>query len=269
MGVVNATPDSFHAVSRTEARDAAVARALRLVDEGADVLDLGGESTRPGAAPVAADAESARVVPVLDGLRGRVTVPISIDTYKASVARAAVAAGASIVNDVSGGLLDPAMPETVAQLGVVAIVGHLRGTPATMRERARYADVVREVAGELAERVATFRAAGVAAEKLWIDPGFGFAKNHEHNLALLDGLGEIAGLGQPVVVGLSRKRFLGDILRGQGLGGEDTDDRLEASLAAATLAAARGAILVRTHDVAPTRRAIALVDALRGSREGI
>src|SRR5690606_21757829 len=163
----NATPDSFHAASRAPDLDAALALAVRLVDEGADLLDVGGESTRPGAAPVSADEEHARVVPLIDALRARGrAVPISVDTVKASVARAAVAAGAALVNDVSGGLFDPDMARTVAELDVPVVVGHLRGTPATMNQHATYADVVSEVRSELAARVAAFVAAGVLPERI-------------------------------------------------------------------------------------------------------
>jgi len=264
MGVVNVTPDSFHAASRAPERDAALAAAMRDLADGADLLDLGGESTRPGAAPVAAALEIERVVPVIAGLRARgCACPISIDTYKAAVARAAVAAGASMVNDVSGGLLDPAMTTTVAELGVPVIVGHLRGTPQSMAAHARYADVVAEVRDELGARCAAFVAAGVAGGRILIDPGIGFAKGAHDNLTLLRRLDELLGLGHPLVVGLSRKRFIGEAMRAAGLdSGEASEGRLAGSLAAAVLAVAKGARLVRTHDVAATRRALAIADAI-------
>ncbi len=264
MGVVNATPDSFHPASRAASPDAAIGRGLALLAEGADLLDVGGESTRPGAEAVPADEEHARVVPVVSGLiAAGCTAPISIDTYKASVARAAVGAGARLVNDVSGGLLDRDMPATVAALGVAVIVGHLRGTPRTMTAHAAYDDVVAEVRAELAARIDAFRAAGVAEEALLVDPGIGFAKDAAANRTLLRRLDEIARDGAPLVIGVSRKRFIGEAMRAAGLdGADDPAQRLEGSLAAAVLAAARGARIVRTHDVEATRRALAIADAI-------
>jgi dihydropteroate synthase len=265
MGVVNATPDSFHARSRTHGPEASVEAGLRMADEGADVLDVGGESTRPGARPVGVEEEAARVVPVVRGLcAARPGVPVSIDTYKAEVARRAVEAGATIVNDVSGGRLDPAMAGVVAELGAVVIVGHLRGTPETMREAPEYRDVVEEVRDELAARIEDFRTAGVAEERIWIDPGFGFGKRAAASRALLFGLRGLEALGRPIVVGLSRKSFLGDALRRAGLDDPGSDARLEASLAAAVIAAERGAVLVRAHDVLPTRRALAVLEGVGG-----
>jgi dihydropteroate synthase len=264
MGVVNATPDSFHAASRAPEAAAAIARALALVEEGAHLLDVGGESTRPGAAPVGADEEIARVVPVVRGLiAAGCAVPVSIDTYKAAVARAAVAAGARIVNDVSGGLLDAAMADTLAALGVAVIVGHLRGTPQTMAAHARYADVVREVRSELAARVDAMIAAGVDPRRILVDPGIGFAKGAPASLELLRRLGEVRVAGLPLVIGVSRKRFVGEAMRAAGLpGADDPAERLAGSLAAAVLAVANGADVVRTHDVAATRRALAIADAI-------
>ena len=264
MGVVNATPDSFHAPSRAASAADAVARALHLVAEGADLLDVGGESTRPDAAPVSAGEELERVVPVVRGLAAAgCRTPISVDTYKAEVARAAVAAGARIVNDVSGGLLDAAMAPTVAELSVAVIVGHLRGTPRTMTKHADYADVVNEVRRELGARVEEFVAAGVPRARILADPGIGFAKGAAANLELLRRLGEVAPGSLPLVIGVSRKRFVGEAMRAAGLAGaDDPGERLEGSLAAAVLAVAHGARIVRTHDVAATRRALAIADAI-------
>lgn len=264
MGVVNVTPDSFHERSRTAVLELAVAAAERQIAEGADVLDIGGESTRPGATPVALDAELARVLPLLEALRTRgCPVPISIDTYKAEVARAAVAAGASLVNDVAGGLLDAGMAATVAALGVPVIVGHLRGTPQSMGARASYGDLLAEVRTELGARVAAFVAAGVDAAQILIDPGVGFAKHAHDNLLLLRRLDALRVLGRPIVVGVSRKRFIGEAMRAAGIaGGDEVEQRLAGSLAAAVLAAARGAAMIRTHDVAETRRALAIADAI-------
>lgn len=267
MGIVNVTSDSFHAASRAPGVDAAVALAERLVAEGADLLDVGGESTRPGAMPVALDDERERVLPVITELRRRGhRLPISIDTYKAEVARAAVACGATLVNDVSGGLLDAELPRTVAELGVPVVVGHLRGTPETMADLARYGDVVADVRSELAERVADFTACGVARERILLDPGIGFAKGACDNLDLLRRLDELATGdldGLPVVLGASRKRFVAHVMQDAGLAvADDASDRLAGSLAAAVLAAERGAAVVRTHDVAETRRALAIADAI-------
>lgn len=267
MGIVNVTGDSFHAASRAPGVDAAVALAERLIAEGADVLDVGGESTRPGATPVALTDERDRVLPVIAELRRRGHVlPISIDTYKAEVARAAVDCGATLVNDVSGGLLDADLPRAVAELGVAVVVGHLRGTPETMTRHAQYDDVVADVRRELAARVADFTSRGVVRERILLDPGIGFAKGARDNLELLRRLDELATgdlAGLPVVIGASRKRFVAQAMRDAGLAAaEDPSDRLAGSLAAAVLAAERGAALVRTHDVAETRRALAITDAI-------
>jgi dihydropteroate synthase len=264
MGVVNATPDSFHAASRAPSRDDALAIAERLLREGADLLDVGGESTRPGAAAVAEHDERARVVPAIAALRARgCRVPISVDTCKSTVARAAIEAGATLINDVSGGLLDPGMPRTVAELGVPVVIGHLRGTPATMTAHATYDDVVDDVRRELASRIEVFAAAGVARERILVDPGVGFAKTAAQNLVLLRRLDEIARDGRAVVIGVSRKRFVAHAMRDAGLvAADDASDRLAGSLAAAVLAAERGAAIIRAHDVAETRRALAIADAI-------
>lgn len=266
LGVLNATPDSFHAPSRAPRLEEALAAGRRLAAEGADLLDVGGESTRPGSEPVPAAVEIDRVCPAIERLAAELALPLSVDTCKAAVARAAVAAGAALVNDVSGGLFDPAMAATVAELGVPVILGHLRGTPRTMHEAQTYDDVVAEVRDELGARVAAFVAAGVAAESILVDPGIGFSKRAADNLELLRRLGELEALGRPIVVGASRKRFLGEALRARGIASDPgrgaTDERLEASLAAAVLAAAGGAVLVRVHDVAATRRALAAADAI-------
>ena len=266
MGVLNVTPDSFHPASRTPDVGAVGDRARRMIGEGADILDVGGESTRPGAAPVSEAEERARVIPAIEALRAKLPDAIvSIDTYKAEVARAAVAAGASIINDVSGGTMDAAMPEAAAETGATVIVGHIRGTPETMRNAPEYRDVVRDVTDELAARLEAFRAAGVAEDRLWVDPGIGFGKRAGASRALLLGLGGLARLGCPIVVGVSRKSFLGVSLRQAGLPDESSDGRLEASLAGAVLAADRGAALLRTHDVGPTRRALALLEEPLGT----
>ncbi|MBY0276751.1 dihydropteroate synthase [Candidatus Binatia bacterium] len=267
MGIVNVTGDSFHAPSRAADLDAVLVLAERLIGEGADLLDIGGESTRPGATPVSADDERARVLPAIRALRARGhRLPISVDTYKAEVARAAVDSGATLVNDVSAGLLDEAMAPEVASLAVPIVLGHLRGTPATMSGHAEYADVIADLRAELAARVGEFVAAGVARERILIDPGIGFAKAARDSLALLRRLDELptgALAGLPLVVGASRKRFVAQAMRDAGLAAsDDAHDRLAGSLAAAVLAAACGAAIVRTHDVAETRRALAIADAI-------
>jgi dihydropteroate synthase len=255
MGVVNVTPDSFSDGGRFLDPAAAVEQARRLAAEGASVVDLGGESTRPGATPVSSEAEWARVGPVLAGLVGRVEVPISIDTRHAEVAAKAIDAGADLVNDVEG-LRSEEMRRVVARTGAAAIVMHMRGTPATMQQDLRYADLRDEVFRALAQATDTAVADGVPSEKLLIDPGLGFGKSADQSLELLVHAGELKSLGYPVVVGASRKSFLGEVLPAGSQG-----ERLEAGLAAAVIAAERGVALVRTHDVGPTVRALALVDA--------
>lgn len=259
MGIVNVTPDSFHDGGRTVEVQAAVARGLQLAREGADWLDVGGESTRPGAAPVPADEEARRVVPVIRGLRGHLPgLPISVDTQKAVVARQALEAGASAVNDVSA-LADPDMAAVVAAAGCDVVLMHMRGTPADMQVDPRYDDVVEDVCAWLLARVAVARGAGIAPERIHLDPGIGFGKTVEHNLALIRHLPRLVATGYPVVVGASRKSFIGRVLDLPS-----TEDRLEGSLAVAALAAWSGAAAIRVHDVRETRRVVDLVAAVRG-----
>lgn len=262
MGVLNVTPDSFSDGGRFATPDAAIAHALLLAEEGADLLDIGGESTRPRAEAVSAEEEWGRVGPVIGPLARKVDTPLSIDTRKPEVAKKALEAGVSIVNDVSG-LRDPAMVRTVARHRAGAVIMHMRGEPKTMQDEPRYDDVVREVRTFLADRVASAAAGAIPVESLAVDPGIGFGKTLEHNLALLRRLREIADLGRPVVIGVSRKSFLG------GLGGGGTDDRLPGSLAAAALAVAGGACVVRAHDVLETVRAMRVADAILGARENL
>lgn len=256
MGVVNVTPDSFSDGGAHLERDAAVAHALRLVEEGADLIDVGGESTRPGAHPVSDTEEIARVVPVIERLVAAAPqVPVSVDTSKAAVMRAAVAAGASFVNDV-GALRGRGALEAVAELGVPVCLMHMQGTPRTMQDQPFYDDVVVEVAEFLADRMAACRAAGIPEDRIVVDPGFGFGKTSAHNLELLRRLEVLTELGRPVMVGLSRKRTIGEIT------GRDVADRLVGSVVAAVLAVQRGASIVRVHDVAATRDALAVLAAV-------
>jgi len=255
MGVVNVTPDSFSDGGSYADTAQAIAHGGALVAEGADIVDVGGESTRPGAAAVPVKEEAARVLPVVRALAGAVTV--SVDTYKAAVAAAALDAGAEIVNDVSGGALDPELLAVVARHRAYVVLGHMRGTPAEMQGHARYTDVVREVKSELSERIDAAIAAGVAGTHILVDPGLGFAKSGAHNLSLLAGLAEIAALGMPVVVGASRKSFLG------ALTGRDAGERETATAAANTAAILNGAAMVRVHDVRTQKDAIAVADAIK------
>ncbi|ACL65797.1 dihydropteroate synthase [Anaeromyxobacter dehalogenans 2CP-1] len=259
MGVVNATPDSFSDGGRFLERDAAVAHALRLADEGADLVDLGGESTRPGAPPVTADEELRRVVPVVAALRARgFTLPISVDTWKARVAREALAAGADLVNDVTG-LADPDMGGVVAGAGVPIVLQHMRGTFADMATRAVYADVVEEVAAELDEALARAGAAGIPRDRVVLDPGIGFAKDARQSLELLARVGELRRLGCPLLVGPSRKSFIGKVT------GAPAAERLPGTLAAVTACVLAGVELVRVHDVAAARQAADVAAAIRGA----
>jgi dihydropteroate synthase len=262
MGVINVTPDSFSdggLVYPEGHPERAIAHGKTLVAEGADVLDVGGESTRPGAEPVDADEEHARVLPVIEGLAG-LGVPISVDTRKASVAEAAVAAGATIVNDVSGGqhadLLDAA-----ARAGAAYVLMHTRGTPADMQQQTDYDDVVAEVFEFLAAGLRRCEEAGIERARLLVDPGLGFAKTPEQNLLLLQALRQFRSLGRPVLVGASRKSFLGRILDA-----EDPELRVEGSLACAALAAHAGAGLIRVHDAAATVRAVRTAHAVTVGR---
>ena len=259
MAVLNVTPDSFSDGGRYAAKDAAIEHGLRLAAEGADLLDVGGESTRPGSAPVPPDEELGRTLPVVRELVLRARIPVSIDTTKAEVARAAIDAGAEVVNDVSGLRRDPALAVAVARSDAALCLMHSRGTPQDMQLRAAYADLLGEVHDELLEALRRGLEAGVPEERIALDPGLGFAKTAEHNWLLLRRLRELTQLGRPLLVGASRKSFLGK------LSGKPAADRLSASVAAAAVAALHGASLVRVHDVAATREALAVVDAVRSS----
>jgi len=264
MGILNVTPDSFSDGGLYGTRDAAVDRAGAMVEGGADVIDVGGESSRPGAAPVTEAEEIARVVPVIQAIR-ELGVPLSVDTTKAAVARAALDAGADWINDISALEGDPGMAALAAERGCPVVLMHMRGTPGTMQQDTAYDDVVREVLDYLLERVEVARSAGIERGRLLIDPGIGFGKAPRHNLLLLRAVPDFVRSGLPVLVGSSRKSFLGACF------GQAPGDRREGSLAAALAAAAGGAHVVRVHDVAATRRAVdvfAGIAAAEGGREG-
>ncbi|PRX63876.1 dihydropteroate synthase [Nonomuraea fuscirosea] len=260
MGVVNVTPDSFSDGGQWFDEAAAIRHGLDLVREGADIVDVGGESTRPGAARVSLEEELARVVPVIRALRSE-GVAVSVDTMRAEVAKAAVEAGAQLVNDVSGGLADPEMPRVVAATGVTYVVMHWRGHSHDMDTRAVYADVVTEVREELSKRVDLVLAEGVTEEQIVLDPGLGFAKNAEHNWALLAGIPELTELGYPLLVGASRKRFLGRLLADADGTPRPFSRSDDATLAVTALAAQAGAWCVRVHEVGPNADAVRVAAA--------
>jgi dihydropteroate synthase len=257
MGVVNVTPDSFSDGGLYLDPEAAIAHGRELLEAGADVLDVGGESTRPGAQEVPAEEELARVGPVIEGLRS-LEARISVDTSKAAVAEAALEAGAGIVNDVTALRGDPEMAPLCAERGCGVVLMHMLGTPRTMQDAPRYGDVVGEVKAFLAERLDAALAAGIAEEGIWLDPGIGFGKTAEHNNQLLRRLGELRELGRPLVVGTSRKSFIGLV------DGSPPDQRLGGTIASSVLAAAEGAAVLRVHDVAEVRQALAVAAAILG-----
>lgn len=266
MGVVNVTPDSFSDGGRWLAPETAVAHGRALVAAGADLLDVGGESTRPGSEPIDAAEELRRVLPVVERLAGESGVLVSIDTTKAEVAKAAIDAGARIVNDVSAGRFDADMLGVVRDAGAGFVAMHMLGEPRTMQHDPRYDDVVREVGDFLATRVEAARAAGIHPDSIAVDPGIGFGKTTEHNLVLLAHLDALVErFEQPLVIGASRKRFIGRVLAGVGgeAGEPPPDRRDEGTLATTVWAVERGARVVRVHDARGTARAVALLDALR------
>lgn len=255
MGVLNVTPDSFSDGGEFMSTDKAIEHGINLFDEGADIVDVGGESTRPGADPVNVTDEIERVLPVITGLV-KAGVPVSIDTMKPEVAQAAVDAGAQVINDVSGFRLE-AMLKVAAGTGATVCVMHMRGEPGTMQADPRYGDVVEEVLQWLVERAEAIAALGIPKNQIWIDPGIGFGKTVDHNLSLLKATGEFASSGYPVVIGASRKSFIGKIV-----GEDDPLNRLPGSLAAALFVAQKGARVIRVHDVAATVQALALQEAI-------
>jgi dihydropteroate synthase len=258
MGILNATPDSFSDGGKDANIEATIARGLKMVEDGADVVDIGGESTRPGATPVPEAEELRRVIPVVEALAKRTTAWLSIDTMKASVARAALAAGATIVNDVSG-LRDPAMVEVCVKAQAAVVVMHMQGVPQTMQDQPHYTDVVAEVKSFFETRIQDLTAAGLPRNAICLDPGIGFGKTTAHNLALLANLEAFQTFGRPVCLGVSRKKFAGELCR------RGTENRLAASLAVASFAMARrSAHIFRVHDVPETRDAAILAEAIHG-----
>ncbi len=261
MGILNITPDSFSDGGRYVDPEMAVAHGVKLAGEGADIIDIGGESTRPGALRVSLEEEIERVVPVVRGLRRVLSIPLSIDTYKAEVARRVLDEGVDVVNDISALRFDPAMVSLVASEKVPVVLMHMQGMPRTMQVQPHYQNVLEEVKDFLRDRMASVVETGVSPEQIIIDPGIGFGKNLDHNLALLRGLPALGSLGRPLLVGPSRKTFLGELLQ---IGPED---RLEGSLAAAVAAGLGGANMIRVHDVRETLRALQVVNALRFGAE--
>jgi len=255
MGILNVTPDSFSDGNRFFTLAGAVERALEMEGEGADIIDIGGESTRPNAPAVSLEEELSRVVPVLEALAGKLKVPVSVDTYKAGVARAALAAGAEIVNDVSGLRFDPAMAQTVAQADAGVVIMHTRGTPDRMQSDTHYIDLVAEVKQYLLESLALARDAGIPASRIALDPGIGFGKSVQGNLELIRRLAEFLALGHPILVGTSRKSFIGTVLG-------DGRDRIFGTAATVAVSILNGASIVRVHDVAAMRDVAVMTRAL-------
>jgi len=261
MGIVNVTPDSFSDGGRYLGAADGVEHARRLIAQGADILDIGGESTRPGAAPVSEFDEILRVVPIIEAIRAASEIPISIDTMKPGVARAAIRAGASLWNDVAALRFSPEAPEVAAELGCEVVLMHMLGQPGTMQDDPRYDDVVAEVEAFLLARAFTAMAAGVAKEKIWLDPGIGFGKTVAHNLALLKALPRLTALGYPILLGASRKRFIAGLDPSAG----EATDRLGGSLAAHLAGASAGVAAVRVHDVRETVQALTVWGAIAGA----
>jgi dihydropteroate synthase len=261
MGILNVTPDSFSDGGRYDTSEAAVSRADEMVSGGADIIDIGGESSRPGAGPVDAEEEKCRILPVIEQIAAAHEIPVSVDTRKPGVAEAAVRAGASLINDITG-FTDPAMIETAAASGTGIVIMHMQGDPGTMQENPRYDDVVDDIAAFLETRAAACIRAGVQPESIIVDPGIGFGKTVEHNLEILRRAGEFSRLGFPVLIGASRKSFIGKTL------GLPVDRRLPADLAVSAVCAMRGIDILRVHDVAETAAALNMVSLLRaGSRD--
>ena len=262
MGILNATPDSFFAASRTQVADNALARAAAMVEDGADILDIGGESTRPGSDPVSAEEEQQRVVPVIEAIKKRFpNTIISVDTYRASTAQAALSAGADIINDISAMEADEQMAATAVKMKAPVVLMHMQGTPRTMQKNPVYQDVTREVTAYLQERIDYAKAQGLRNDQLLVDPGIGFGKNVDHNLTLMKRLREFTSFGLPVLLAASRKGTIGQVL-----GGLPAEERLEGTLATTAQAVVSGAHLVRVHDVKEHVRLVRMLEAIRQCR---
>jgi dihydropteroate synthase len=262
MGVLNATPDSFYAGSRTPSVEDALTKAGQMIEEGADLLDIGGESTRPGALPISGEDELARVLPIVKALQERwPEVPLSIDTQKADVARQAAAHGARVINDISAMRNDPAMAETIAETGCSVVLMHMQGTPQTMQQKPRYDRLMEELKEFFKERIAVAVKAGIPEDKILIDPGIGFGKTLEHNMTILKNLSQLTSLGRPLLVGISRKSFIGKLLEGENV--PPPEQRLAGTLAATLQAVQQGAQGVRVHDVGATRQALSVWQGLQ------
>ncbi len=260
MGIVNITPDSFSDPGEYLDKNKAVARGMKLVEQGADILDLGGESTRPGAEPVSPSEESKRIIPVIKELRKNTDVLISVDTTKADVAEEALAAGADIINDISAFRFDDRMPLLASDSGAPVVLMHMKGVPKTMQSNPYYEDLYQEIRCFLEERIATATAYGIKKEKIIVDPGIGFGKNLAHNLAIINNLDFLEDLGRPILVGISRKSFIGKILN------LPPHERAEGTIASAVLSVLRGAHILRVHEVEQVRRAIAVAEAIVNER---
>ncbi|TES86161.1 dihydropteroate synthase [Candidatus Aerophobetes bacterium] len=259
MGILNVTPDSFYDGGRYTGEDEALARVEEMIGEGADIIDVGGESVRPGVDPIGLDEELGRVIPVIEKIKRQFSIPICVDTYKAEVARQAIEEGAEMVNDISALRFDPDLRKIVAGYGVPVVLMHIKGTPKNMQDNPRYDSLMEEIISYLDSSIKLAEEAGADGRGIIVDPGIGFGKTTAHNLEILRRLEELASLGKPILVGLSRKSFIGNVL------GLPQEERLEGGLAATCMAVWRGARLVRTHDVSPTRRAVDMVQAILGS----
>ena len=261
MGILNVTPDSFSDGGLFINKNNAINHAIRMQDEGADIIDIGGESTRPGAKAVSVKEEIRRVVPVIEELAKKMKIPISIDTYKSAVAEAALSAGASMVNDISGLRFDPRMPEVAAAHKVPVVIMHIKGTPGNMQKNPFYNALIPEIADYLREGIEIARDAGIAEDKIIIDPGIGFGKTVEHNLEIIKRLGEFAGFEKPILIGASRKSFIGKIFCDLPV-----TERLEGTAAAVAIGIFNGANMIRVHDVKAMNRAAKVADAIRNIR---
>lgn len=256
MGILNLTPDSFYNGGKYTTQARALRRVEEMVKEGADLIDIGGESTRPGAKEVDQEEEIRRVIPVIRKIRELFEIPVSIDTYKAKVAKRALEAGVDMINDISGLRFDPLLKEAVAGSGAAVVLMHIKGTPGDMQNNPRYGSLMGEIISYLSESIRLAQKAGIDLEKIIVDPGIGFGKTSEHNLQILNHLGELRSLGRPILIGVSRKSFIGATLK------LPLEERLEGGLAATSLAVMQGAKIIRTHDVKPTRRAVDLTRAI-------